>query len=392
MSDVSHSDLIQEQSRIKEIKDTLDRKINAYERTLNLHMQAIKNTIAPSIYGTELYEKNSYKKNIILKDNNTEYPAYVTKSGYIRKYKLDSTGDRLNYDYDCPATFNNLNTFKIDESVSDNTSDENVKYAYYFNSDTGYINSDIKLKYNTNNNMVKEGGKCKLNYNENIFLYNINESKYSSYEGCLKPNFNNGSYHSDENTYEGCLEETSKKNDKYFSLRRDSNNKIECRSYPTYYDMDLTSDTSDTPERTRSISEQVTTLFDNKDNNFKGTTNLLKNGYKTNLLGVFTADENAVEEYAKAGDHCFLRLCRNGNLKIYRIGKTGINIKEKSLDFFDLHIGKNVRDSNSELCEPIENCDEDIGGYIDETSIDIEWGKECKAKGCFIYQDKGCPN
>ena len=48
MSDVSHSDLIQEQSRIKEIKDTLDRKINAYERTLNLHMQAIKNTIAPS--------------------------------------------------------------------------------------------------------------------------------------------------------------------------------------------------------------------------------------------------------------------------------------------------------------------------------------------------------
>ena len=40
---------------------------------------------------------------------------------------------------------------------------ENVKYAYYFNSDTGYINSDIKLKYNTNNNMVKEGGKCKLN-------------------------------------------------------------------------------------------------------------------------------------------------------------------------------------------------------------------------------------
>ena len=63
MSDVSHSDLIQEQSRIKEIKDTLDRKINAYERTLNLHMQAIKNTIAPSIYGTELYEKNSYKKN-----------------------------------------------------------------------------------------------------------------------------------------------------------------------------------------------------------------------------------------------------------------------------------------------------------------------------------------
>ena len=34
MSDVSHSDLIQEQSRIKGIKDTLDRKINAYERAL----------------------------------------------------------------------------------------------------------------------------------------------------------------------------------------------------------------------------------------------------------------------------------------------------------------------------------------------------------------------
>ena len=51
-----------------------------------------------------------------------------------------------------------------------------------------------------------------------------------------------------------------------------------------------------------------------------------------------------------------------------------------------------VKDSNNKTFLTLGDCDEDIGGYLDENSIDVEWGKECKAAGCFIYQDKGCAN
>ena len=381
--------LDEKHSKILKAKKELDTLLDQYNSVQVNYINAIKSVVLNNYNADADLEKNVYLNGVGM--------GYVTKAGYFRKYKNDGTSDfepNLGvYGDDCPVTLskNSLSTYNIISSGNSDiaTAEKEGK-------------PEITIKYNKNNNKIKEGQNCKLNYYENIFVYNVDESKYSSYEGCLKPNLdattstdNSIMFHEDANSYDDCINATTVNAHKYFSLKKNSDNDLDCISYKDYPDMGLpTTDTinydSDGNPK-RSISEQTITLFDNSESAFKNTTNLFKKGYKSSVFGVFTTNPETITQFASEGNHCFLKLARNGNLKMYKIGNTGKTLENKSLEFFNIHLG-NIKDSNNKKFLTLGDCDEDIGGYLDETSINVEWGKECKAAGCFIYQDKGCTN
>jgi hypothetical protein len=381
--------LDEKHNKILQAKKELDSILEQYDGIQVNYINAVKNAILPNFHSD-----NDIQKNINLTGVGV---GYVTKSGFFRKYENGDNSDFTTnlgiYGDDCPTTLSktNLPSYSIASSGSDVVDIQKDD------------NSNIKLRYNKTNNEIKEGQNCKLNYYENVFVYNVDESKYSSYEGCLKPKLpetnsadNSVMFHKEANSYDDCINATTVNTHKYFSLSRNQDNTVKCVSYKDYPDMELpNSDTinydSTTGKPERSISEQTITLFDNSESAFKNTTNLFKKGYKSSVFGVFTTTPEEISKYAIAGDHCFLKLSRNGNLKIYRIGKTGDTLKNKSLEFFNIHLG-NVKDSNNKTFNSLGDCDEEIGGYLDENSINVEWGKKCKAAGCFIYQDKGCAN
>tara|TARA_A100001015_G_scaffold310628_1_gene412392 strand:+ start:1280 stop:2455 length:1176 start_codon:yes stop_codon:yes gene_type:complete len=371
-------------------------KINEYNRKLSIYtnietkyLNTIKNVILQSYHSDADMQKNIYLKGVGL--------GYVTKSGYFRKYNNDTTDFETNlgiYGDDCPVTLskNNVSTYEITSSDSE---------SYTLKNDDPAKDSPA-ITYMKNNNVIKEGQNCKLNYGGNMFVYNVDESKYSSYEGCLKPDPEDSvndsimfKQHPDANSYDDCINATTANGHSFFSLSKNNDGNLDCVSYDTRESIGIKNEVYPYGIQ-QSISEQTITLFDNNDpsfnNAFKNTTNLFKRGYKTSRFGVFTTTRDGISKYANEGDHCFLKLCRDGNLKMYRIGKnSGNSLETKSLDFFDLHLG-NIKDSNNNKFKPLGSCDENIGGYLDENSISVEWGKKCKAAGCFIYQDKGCTN
>ena len=381
--------------KITTLKSELDILLEEYNNNEISYVNTIKSVVLDQYNSDNDREENIYLNGVGM--------GYATKAGYFRKYGTENTTDfETNsgiYGNDCPVTYSksSLSKYTMDSEIGDTSDAVTIKKD---------DNSNVTLKYNKiNNNEIKEGQNCKLKYNENVFVYNVDESKYSSYEGCLKPTFTptvgtdkSVMFHSDTNTYDECINKAHINTHNYFSLSRNQNNIINCTSYKNRSDMQLPSNDSNvypygTPE---SISEQTFTLFDNNDssfnNAFKNTTNLFKRGYKSSsLFGSFTIKKEDVSNMVNEGDHCFLKLSRNGNLKIYKIGKTGDSLKNKSQEIFDLHLG-NIKDSNNIKFAPLGSCHEEIGGYLDENSIHVEWGKRCKSAGCFIYQDKGCTN
>lgn len=367
-------------------------KINEYNKKLKIYINfeenyltTIKKEILKNYHNDTDYEKNIFLKGVGL--------GYVTKSGYFRKYDNNNTSDfETNlgiYGDDCPVTLSVNDVSEYEKSSSDSES-----YTLK-NLDINKDSPDIK--YIKNNNVIKEGQNCKLNYGGNMFVYNIDESKYSSYEGCLKPNPEDSvmfKKHSEANSYDDCINYATANGHSYFSLSNKEEGGLDCESYDTFDSIGINNDNEQSGNTPESTSLQTITLFDNNDPSFNNaffppSLNLFKRGYKTSQFGVFTTTRENVIKYASEGDHCFLKLCRNGNLKMYRIGKNDDSIKNKSVDFFDLHLG-NIKDSNKNTFLSLGDCDEELGGYLDENSISVEWGKKCKAAGCFIYQDKGC--
>lgn len=384
------TDKLWDEMKPDEKYDHIIKKINKYNEDLNIYIKfdtnylnTVKKEILQNYYSDADYEKNIYLNNVGL--------GYVTKSGYFRKYENDTNNFETNlgnFGDDCPVTLSKDNISIYDISSSDSESYTLV------NSDTNKDSPDIK--YMKNNNIIKEGQNCKLNYGGNMFVFNVDEAKYSSYEGCLKPNPQDSvmfKTHPDANSYDDCINYATASGHTYFSLSENIDGGIDCESYKTRESIGIKNKVYPygIPQST---SLQTITLFDNNDPSFNNafsppSVNLFKRGYKSSQFGVFTTTPENVINYASEGEHCFLKLCRDGNLKMYRIGKNGNSLKNKSVDFFDLHLG-NIKDSNKNKFSPLGDCHEELGGYLDDNSISVEWGKRCKAAGCFIYQDKGC--
>jgi len=375
----SKSELDEIYNRIITLRDNFATKLKQYN-TAQIH---ITTTITDTATGISSNAKFINKNAIV--DGKI---GFVTSTGYFRPYKYDNDSDVTTisdiFGEGCPVETTELPEYKYINGDSDT-----LKYEV-----DGAVVSTIK----NSNNAIKEGQKCKLDYGGNLFVYNVNESQYSSYEGCKKISSDNlGTLHLGVTNGKDCLEKTANEGHKYFTLGS-NNNIVECHTYPEKpVSTGLDEKTKDGAV-VDTISEITIDLFDNSGGYFDNTRNLFKKGYKSNIFGSFSATKTSIETYATNSKHNFFKLFRDGNLKIHKIGKTGTStLKDKSVVFFDAYSGT-ITDSDHSNLKPIEDtendykCHPDLGGNIDEDSIVVDWAKKCKDAGCYVYQDTGCAN
>ena len=380
----SKSELDEIYNRIITLRDNFAIKLEQYN-TAQIHITTtIENTATGLSQNAKYINKNATVNGKI---------GFVTSTGYFRPYKYDNDSDVTTisdvFGEGCPAEKTGL-----------------PEYKYTDNSDTLEYkdeNGDIVSTIKYSNNEIKQGQNCKLDYGGNLFVYNVDESQYSSYEGCKKLSTdtgaetdNLGTLHSGVTNGEDCLEKTANEGHNYFTLGS-NNNIVECRTYPTEpASSELVAKTNEDEDPK---SEITIDLFDNREGYFDNTSNLFKKGYKSNIFGSFSSPtKTSVETYATNSKHNFFKLFRDGNLKIHKIGKTGTStLKDKSVVFFDAHSGT-ITDSDHSILKPIEDtendykCHPDLGGNIDEDSIIVNWAEKCKNAGCYVYQDTGCAN
>ena len=155
--------LDEKHSKILKAKKELDTLLDQYNSVQTNYINAIKSVVLNNYNAAADLEKNVYLNGVGM--------GYVTKAGYFRKYKNDGISDfepNLGvYGDDCPVTLSkkNISTYNL---ISSGDSD-NIATAQKEGK------PEITIKYNKNNNKIKEGQNCKLNYYENIFVYNAYE-------------------------------------------------------------------------------------------------------------------------------------------------------------------------------------------------------------------------